>query len=250
MAKKRESDTLRQRKFAHQEFLKLKKMQSGELDAGPKPSEIAVPLTFGEKLKNIWYHDKLAVIIVSVLTIAIALLIAQCATKTKYDATIVLFNYTMAGDPICDKMEEYLKPYFEDINGDGKVNVNVINCSLSGSANGEYNYSKRLALQSIQATDSSALLYITDEYSYKELTEKLDFFEGEPVKFSNDFYEYCVDESGFYATPKGLQISCRRIENTSIENGKNIETHLAQARNFLSKLQRELGKQESIENSK
>ena len=107
-----------------------------------------------------------------------------------------------------------------------------------------------MALQSIQATDSSALLYITDEYSYKELTEKLDFFEGEPVKFSNDFYEYCVDESGFYATPKGLQISCRRIENTTIENDKNIDIHYDQASRVISALQRELGKQESIENSK
>ena len=100
MAKKKESDTLRQRKFAQQEFLKLKKMQSGELDAGPKPSEVAAPLTFGDKIKNIWYHDKLAIIVVAMLIIAMVLLMTQCATKTKYDATIVLFNYTFTGDNV------------------------------------------------------------------------------------------------------------------------------------------------------
>ena len=57
MANKKESDTLRQRRFAQQEFLKLKKMQSGELDAGPKPSEVyAAPSTFSEKFKNIWIY--------------------------------------------------------------------------------------------------------------------------------------------------------------------------------------------------
>lgn len=236
MAKKKESDTLRQRKFAQQEFLKLKKMQSGELDAGPKPSEVAAPLTFGDKIKNIWYHDKLAIIVVAMLIIAMVLLMTQCATKTKYDATIVLFNYTFTGDTICDKMEEYLTPFCEDINGDGKVNVNVINCSLSGTENNEHNYSKRLSLQSIQASDSSALLYITDEYSYKELTEKINFFEGEPIKFNEDFYKYCVDEGGMFVTPKNLQISCRVIKGTSIENGKNIDLHYNHAQNILNKI--------------
>ena len=242
MAKKSESDTLRQRKFAQQEFLKLKKMQSGELDAGPKPSEIATPLSCSDKIKNIWYHDKLAIAIVALLTVAIAALITQCATKTKYDATIVLFNHTVTGDPICDKMEEYLKPYCEDINGDGEVNVNVINCSINGNTNNEYNYSKRLSLQSIQASDSSALLYITDKYSYKELTEKINFFEGETVKFSEDFYEFCVDETGFFITPKDLQISCRTIKGTSIENGKNIDQHYEHAQKILVALKNKQAK--------
>lgn len=236
MAKKKESDTLRQRKFAQQEFLKLKKMQSGELDAGPKPSEVAAPLTFKDKVKNIWYHDKLAIIIVVMLTVAIALLVTQCATKTKYDATIVLFNYTFTGDSVCDKMEEYLKPFCEDINGDGKINVNVVNCSLSGTENNQQNYSKRLSLQSIQASDSSALLYITDEHSYKELNEKINFFEGEPVKFNEDFYEYCLNESGMFVVPKNLQISCRVIKGTSIENGKDIDLHYNHAQSILNKI--------------
>ena len=57
MSQKKESDTLRQQRFAREEFLKLKKMQQGELKAEPKPSEIYnTPLTFSEKVKNFWYH--------------------------------------------------------------------------------------------------------------------------------------------------------------------------------------------------
>lgn len=239
MSQKKESDTLRQRKFAQQEFLRLKKMQQGELDAGPKPSEMAVPLSFGEKLKNIWYHDKLAIIVVTALIVAIALLITQCATKTKYDATIIVFTHTITGDENCDKMGEYLRPYCEDINNDGKINIKVVNCSINSLVNDQYNYTNRSKMQSLLATDASALLFITDDDSYKYLmglSENISFFEGEPIEFADDFYDFCVDENGFYETPENLQISCRTVKGAAIENDKNVESYYSQAQSILNGL--------------
>lgn len=250
MAQKKESETLRQRRIAQQEFLRLKKMQKGELDAGPKPSEVATPLTFGEKLQNIWFHDKFAIIIIGLLIIAIALLVTQCATKTVYDANIVLFTHTMTGDPNCDKMGEYLKPYCKDINGDGEVNVNVINCSIDEGINTQYTYTNRSKMQSLLAAEASALLFITDDSSYKYLmglSDDVALFEGEPFKFQADFYEYCIDESGFYETPEGLQISCRTIKDTAIEKDKNVEKHYDQAYGVISQLKREYGKQQAMQ---
>ncbi len=249
MAQKKESDTLRQRRIAQQEFLKLKKMQQGELDAGAKPSEIAAPLTFGEKLKNIWYHDKFAIIVIGIIIIAIAALITQCATKTKYDTTVVVFTHTMTGDPNCEKIGEYLKPYCTDINGDGEVNINVVNCSINGLENSQHSFTNRSKMQSLIATDASALLFITDNDSYEylmSLSNDIAFFDNEPIKFDDNFYEFCVDESGFYDTPKNLQISCRTVKGTAIENGKNVDVYHKQAQRILSKLQREIGKRESI----
>ena len=239
MSQKKESDTLRQRKFAQQEFLRLKKMQQGELDAGPKPSEMAVPLSFGEKLKNIWYHDKLAIIVVTALIVAIALLITQCATKTKYDATIIVFTHTITGDENCDKMGEYLSPYCKDINNDGKINIKVVNCSINSLVNDQYNYTNRSKMQSLLATDASALLFITDDDSYKYLmglSENISFFEGEPIEFADDFYDFCVDENGFYETPENLQISCRTVKGAAIENDKNVESYYSQAQSILNGL--------------
>lgn len=239
MAHKKESDTLRQRRIAQQEFLKLKKMQNGELDAGPKPSEVAAPLTFGEKLKNTWYHDKLGIIIVAVLTVVIAIFCVQCATKTEYDATVIVFTHTMIGDPNCDKMSEYLQGYCKDVNGDGEINLNVINCSIEGENNSEYSYTNRTKMQSVIATDQKALLFITDKSSYKylnDLSDEIDFFEGEPIKFDDDFYEYCVDESGLYDTPKNLQISCRSLEGSTIENSKNVDLYYDCAQSILEGL--------------
>lgn len=245
MSQKKESDTLRQRKFAQQEFLRLKKMQNGELYAGPKPSEVATPLTFGEKLKNIWYHDKLAVVVIGMLIISISLLVTQCATKTQYDTTVVVFTYEITGDPNCVKMGEYLKPYCTDINGDGEVNINVVNCSINAKdENTEYNYTNRSKVQSLLATDASALLFITDDDSYEylmSLSDEISLFEGEPVEFADDFYKYCVDESGFYQTPDDLQISCRTIGGTAIEDNKNVDTYYAQAQTILNGLKKSNG---------
>lgn len=239
MSQKNESDTLKQRRLAQQEFLRLKKMQKGEISAGPKPSEVAAPLSFNDKLKNIWYHDKLAISIIAIIIIAISLLCVQCATKTVYDATVVVFTHSITGDPNCSKMGEYLKEFCPDMNEDGEVNINVINCSNNPDDKGDFSYTNRSKAQSLLASDAGALLFITDEDSYKYLmglSKDISLFEGEPYKFNEDFYEFCVDESGFFDTPENLQISCRTIKGTAIENNKNVDKYYAQAQAILKGL--------------
>lgn len=241
MSQKKESETLSQQRFAREEFLKLKKMQQGEIEAEPKPSEIyKSPLTAKEKIKNYWYHDKFIIITVAILTVCIALLITQCATKTEYDATVVVFTYSITGDENCKLMGEYLEKYANDINGDGKVNINVVNCSLNGSdLNSNYNFNARTKAQTILASDANALLFITDEESYKYLSsisKDGNLFEGEPILFEKDFYEFCNTEDNFYETPENLQISCRDINGTVIEKDKNIDSYYKEAQTILSGL--------------
>ncbi len=247
MANKKESDTLRQRKFAQQEFLKLKKMQQGELDADPKPSEIyAAPASFSEKIKNIWYHDKWAIVVILAITVCISFLVAQCATKKKYDATIVVFTYSITGDVNCDKMGEYLMPYCKDIDGNGEINLNVINCSIEQSqGNTEHSYTARTKASTIIAGEPSALLFITDDEAYEYLSglsDEIDLFEGEPIKFEEDFYEFCEAADNLFTTPEGLQISCRTIEGTTIARDKNIDTYYSQAQTILDGLKEKYSK--------
>lgn len=243
MAKKKESETLRQRKFAQQEFLRLKKMQNGELDAGKKPSEVyAEPLTFTDKIKNIWYHDKFAIAVVSIILLFVAFFCVQCATRTVYDATVVVFSYQITGDVNCDKMGEYLKPYCKDINDDGEINISVINCSIEDSqGNTEHSFTTRQRLSTIISGEPSALLFITDDLSYKHLSSRTDdfaFFEGEPIEFQEDFYEFCATADNLFTTPDGLQISCRTIdENATISDDENIDIYYDQAQNVLQGLE-------------
>ena len=239
MSEKKESDTLRQRKFAQQEFLRLKKMQQGELDAGPKPSEVAAPLTFWDKLKNIWYHDKLIIFILALIISAIVFFCVQCATRTFYDATIVVYTHKITGEANCASMSDYFIQFCPDLNGDGEVNVNVINCSTNPDDKGEYSYTNREKALYLLSNDASALLFITDDSSYQYLMSRSDnitVFEGEPLELPSDFYEKCVDPSGFFDTPKDLQISCRTIKGSSIEKNKNVDTYYKQAQAILTEL--------------
>lgn len=242
MAKKKESETLRQRRVAQQEFLRLKKMQSGEMDAGPKPSEIyEAPKTLGEKLENIWYHDKLAIAIVGVIIALIAFLCVQCATKTEYDISVVVFTHRITGEVNCDKMGEYLKPYCKDINNDGEININVYNCTIEESqGNTDHSFTTRYNLNTVIFDDANALLFITDDSSYKDLnsiTKDYPFLEGEPIEFQDDFYDFCKEADNLFTTPEGLQISCRTIDESAIIAGdENIDLYYEHAKSILKGL--------------
>ncbi|MCQ2478237.1 MAG: hypothetical protein MJ091_03330 [Clostridia bacterium] len=80
---KRESETIRQQRKAREDFLQLKKMQSGEIDAGPKPSEIdAGPKTFKDKVANYWFHYKFATIAILLSAAFLAVMVTQCLGRT------------------------------------------------------------------------------------------------------------------------------------------------------------------------
>lgn len=237
MPKDNENETLAQQRKARKEFLELKKMQSGEIEVGPKPSEIAiVPKTPLEKLKNIWFHDKWYILGTMALVAIIAILITQCVNKTDYDLEVVLFTHTAIIDQSNDDIADYLEQFCEDINGDGEVNIIIINCSYNSSGNDkQYQYTMASKLQAVIAADANALLYITDDSAYEylnNLTTDGDFFDGEPVLLNEKFYESCSTNE-YLSLPEGLHISCRRVSDTTIEKDKNIKLYYEQSQNIL-----------------
>lgn len=241
MSDKRESDTLEQQRKARQEFLKLKKMQNGEMGAGPKPSEVAInPKTASEKLKNIWFHDKWFIVATVIIALTIAFVAKQCANKVEFDATVVLYTYSPTGDSNCSLMADYFEPLCEDINDDGEVNINVVNCSFNQyQPNSQETRVAREKMQGIIATDPNALLFITDAKSYDyffEISNEIVFFEGEPLTLGDDFYESCKTDD-IFDLPENMQISCRNISGAVIGKDKNIEKYYNQAQSILKALE-------------
>ena len=234
------NEILEEQRRAREEFLELKKMQSGEMKAPPKPSEVAiVPKTPKEKWDNFWFQYKWHVTAIVAVTVILAVLITQCATRTKSDLEVVYFTYTSALDEQTDKIAEYIEKYASDINGDGAVNVQVINCSFTdNSGNVQYKNTMLTKLQSLIAGDQNALLYITDEKSYKYLSGISDgegIFEGEPLKFGEDFYSFTKTDN-FGNLPEGLGISCRRVSDTVLENKKNVDKVYEESLSIIEKI--------------
>lgn len=230
------NEILEEQRKARQEFLELKKMQHGEMKTPPKPSEIAiVPKTPKEKWNNFWFQYKWHVIAITAITVVLAVLITQCATRTKYDLEVVYFTYTAVLDEQTQAVADYIKQYASDTNGDGEINVQIINCSYSSSSGDtQYRYTILTKLQTLLAGDLNALLYITDSESYKYLDglSEDSIFEGEPYKFGEDFYT-ATESENFGKLPEGLQISCRRVSDTVFEDKKDVEAAYKTAKSVI-----------------
>ena len=240
MAEKKTNEILEAQRKARQSFLDLKKMQSGEMDAGPKPSEVAEVLTPKQKFANFWHYSKWYVLSTVALTALIAFMVVQCATKPSYDLKLVYFTYTPSIDEQTSAIADYLEPYCEDVNGDGETNIQVINCSVSNDNSNVMTRNATLQkLYSIIVAEESAVLFITDEESAKYfdgMTEgKEDFFSGESAELKEDFYKATENET-FGNLPEGLTLSVRRVDGTLLEKQKDAPDYYQVAQKLVANL--------------
>lgn len=241
MADKKQNEILAEQKRAREEFLKLKKMQSGELDAGPKPSEVEVlPKTFKEKAANFWFHYKWLTIGLTVTVVLLAFLVAQCCSKPKYDLEIVYYTETPIFELQIEAVENYFKEYATDVNGDGEINIQIIDCSFpENDADLQYKNANIQKLQSLIIANEKAMLYITDESKYSFFEETFGkgeaFFVNEPYALSDEFYEKTKTDSLGNIRGK-LSISCRKIEGTMLEKNKNSKIYYEESLKLLEAL--------------
>ncbi len=226
MANKKVSDTISQQQKARQEFLELKKMQTGEMAPEPKPSEVAIlPKTFKEKLQNYWFHFKWHTLVTILSIFMIVFLVSECNAKTDWDMQVVYFTYTPILENQIDLIGEYLEKFSEDINGDGEVNISVVNCSVSeNDFNSQYAKNVYTKLQTMIFAEEKAILYITDEKSaqYFDVDKLKNFFQTEHLKLGADFYTATTSEE-LGSLSEGLQISARKVEGTALEKSKKAK---------------------------
>lgn len=241
MSDRKVSETLSQQRKARQDFLDLKKMQKGDMTPEPKPSEVAVlPKTFKEKVQNYWFHFKWHTIGIVFTLIVLIVLITQCSGRTNWDMQVIYFTYTPAIDSQTNMIGDYLESISKDINGDGEVNISVVNCSVpDGNHNSQYNRTVLMKLQAMITAEPTAMLYITDSESVKYFENEAlsGIFDTEQIQFGEDFYEKTTTQLG--KLPDGLQIACRRISGTMLENDKTASNVHKEAINILSQLQKD-----------
>ncbi len=238
MASKKTNDILEEQRRSREEFLRLKRMQNGEIPTDPKPSEEAIlPKTPEEKIKNFWFHYKWHTIGIIATVIVLSILIAQCVNKPKYDYEIIYFSYTQVLDEQLDSVEEYFEKLGSDIDGNGEVNVQIVNCSVSNDkANYSYRNTMLTKLQAMIAADEKAMLFITDPDSYKYFEEgNIDIFDGEPLPLNEDFYANTEDEN-FGKLIDNLQISKRKVSGTTLEKNDNVKIYSDEADKIIEKL--------------
>lgn len=241
MANKR-NDIIEEQRKAREEFLKLKRMQQGELQPEAKPSEVAIkPKTFGEKASNFWFHYKIHTLITAFIVILLSVGITQCMSREAYDFEVMYFTYTPAVEVEIKKVEEYFESFATDANGDGEVNVQVKNCSVTDSnkdASRTLMFSK---VQSIMATEHSVVLYVVDQKAIDYFDNALDYsiFVEEPTPLGEDFYKATEIEG--IRLPKDLKVGLRIIEGTTFEGEEDAETAFNAGKQVLEKVKKQNG---------
>jgi len=242
MAEKKTNEILEAQRKARQAFLDLKKMQSGEMYAGPKPSETATVLkTPWEKFQNFWHYSKWYVIFTIGITILVAVMVAQCVSKPDYDLKVVYFTYSPVLDDQTSLIADYLDDYVEDVNGNGKVDIQVINCSVSNENSSVMTRNTMLQkLQSVIVAEESAMLFITDDKSDKYFdamkSESGEFFHETSVKLGEDFYKATKHEV-FGNLTENLTLKTRRVGGTVLESNKDCEKYFNAAKNAIINIQ-------------
>lgn len=232
----KENDTLKQRRKARESFLELKRMQSeGEIEKEHKAyaNEIK-PQGFLGKLANFWEYYKVTVIVLAVCIAVITICCVQCASRQEDDLRIVIFSNHMVTDNQTAELEEYFESVCEDLSGDGKVNVTIINCTFeTGSSTADYQNVRMQRLQSLIAGDQKATLFITTAETYKFIDglDEGDFL-SDYIELKDDMYDFVKVDMGV-EPPTGLVISTRRIEGTLFEGKEEATEYTNRAELFL-----------------
>lgn len=132
--KQREAQKERERQLA-KDKLDLMKMKAGIADEDEQIKEEhteARELHGWEKVANIWYHDKLWIILGACLIGVIVFIIIDTVNKVRPDLEILFVcDNVVQDDETLNLLADMIAEYTPDLNGDGKVKVSIISCPLN-----------------------------------------------------------------------------------------------------------------------
>ena len=98
-----------------------------EMRPDPKPEK---PKTPKEKRQNFWYHYKWATLAAVCTAVLLTVMLLQTFTQKKPDYTLLLITEKPYSDEALRFLEQSLAADGKDVNGDGTVRVEVVNCYL------------------------------------------------------------------------------------------------------------------------
>lgn len=208
------------------------------------------PKGFKKKVENFWYYYKYYCIIGIFLFTALVVVVAQCSRRPKYDYKVVVTTNSADFTSIqIETLGKKLAAYGRDINGDGSVNVSVVDCTYNiKETTYEMMMAKKQKLQSILTSEAGVLLIISDEGNYDWINSITSggfmenvglpqgdgkYFTLEGTKFLNSVKEECGKNCSW---PNDLRISRRIVKGTLIEKDKNIKELAQNSDELLNKL--------------
>lgn len=107
-----------------------------------------------------WEYYKWHTIAAATAIILIAVTAVQCATKEKYDMTVVYGGTQNFDETATETMEQLFEKYSEDSDGNGEVNIFFMPCTITNQENyDEYTYAMQTKLD-LSMQDEGTFLYL------------------------------------------------------------------------------------------
>lgn len=195
------------RKQLEQDRIELAKLRAGVIDESESIKEeekVERVLTTKEKISNFFYHYKVPVIICTIAVIVFGYLIYDTVTRVKPDLTIVSTcnnGLEFRTDELC----EYIEQFCPDLNGDGEVKVQIINCPDSDNYQMQDSYNTKILAQ-LQMDETVIFLTSDGNYNLKGELDSNGNYELGVYMFADVFADLrtiypdndSVDEKGYH----------------------------------------------------
>lgn len=190
-----------------------------------------------KKLSDFWYYYKIPFIIAVLLIALIAVMLSQCAGRENPDYQVVLYMKKSIPEEITDVMANELSKFGDDLNDDGKVLVEIVNCSYEEGGSTNLKMAQTAKLQA-QLSLPDSLLFICDQYCYSyldnlnafETTDILPDYDGRALRLNGTPMNTAVGTVSRNFISSDYFISKRRLSSDDGSadaladdwNGKNI----------------------------
>ncbi|MBQ7088964.1 MAG: hypothetical protein IJN04_04900 [Clostridia bacterium] len=155
----------------------LRGVDPEELKAKPKDE---VPQTPQSRWDNFWYHHKLKFWLILFAAVVAVTAIVQMVTRDTPDYRVLLITETAYPQNELDALATMLEAYGTDIDGDGKVEIQVENC-LYGK---QVDQSRNSGVQQVQAhlVAGDRMFFMWEPNTYRSFMRSLSS-EGEEITF-------------------------------------------------------------------
>ena len=214
----------------------------------PEGPEETLQLKGVNRLANFFHYAKGTIIVFLIIAAIIAVAVVQCATRTVYDCTVVLYMKHSVNSTMVENLATVLEQYCDDRNGDGEVNVLVMDCAIPDdqrmSEIGQAQSTRLLA----QFANEEAIVYIVDKETLEELIALdegnfvsdslgLSAYNGKAFPLNGTIFDAAFDVV-LEDHSKGFEyyIIRRNISGTAIENKKNVAVFSQQADSLIGKI--------------
>ena len=249
MSNNKSKNSVEEQRARQKELIELKRQREAfkeDPESFKHEEKVVYAQSTASKISNFWYYSKFAIGFMLIIAIILAIGIAQCATRIQYDMTIVLYTKTYVNSTMSENFAAIAEKYCDDVNGDGKVEVLVVNCAIPDDQRlADSDASTRLLGQ---FQNEEAIVYIVDKGAYDDLASSFgdDFLDRSlnlpdlnktAFQLNGTIFDAAFNKvSENYTNSFDYYLMRRNIGENATANKGDVKKHIKNANKFISRV--------------